>query len=263
MLKKKIVICLLIDYITYIMTKMSYQNIQKGCLLYEGKAKRIYQVIDQPNLVLQEFKDSLTAFNGEKKTTLKNKGLLNHTISCMLFKYLQKQGLTTHFITEQNTMLLTQKLKMIPLEVVVRNKVAGSLKKRLGLKEGKDINPPLIELYFKSDSLKDPLINEDHALLLKATDSSTLQTLKKMALEINKHLIKVFTLAGFHLVDFKLEFGIGQASDIMLGDEISPDTCRIWDIKTNEKLDKDRFRFDLGDVQLGYQIILDRLQKIS
>ena len=245
-----------------------YSHIQKGKLLYEGKAKRIYDIINQPYLVLHEFKDSLTAFNGEKSSSLEGKGQLNTAISTMLFQYLEKViGFKTHFIAqktfeEDKTMLLTQKLQMIPLEVVVRNKVAGSLKNRLALKEGIEIKPTLLEFYLKSDELKDPLINEGHILLLKIAEQETLSEIKNLALSINTHLKAIFNRIGLTLVDFKLEFGRDKNNKIVLGDEISPDTCRIWDTKTGKKLDKDCFRYDLGDVKEGYQIIKDKLTEV-
>ncbi len=246
-----------------------YSHIQKGNLLYEGKAKRIYHIINQPDLVLHEFKDSLTAFNGEKSSSLEGKGQLNTAISAMLFQHLEiTNGFKTHFIAQKTfegnkAMLLTQKLQMIPLEVVVRNKVAGSLKNRLGLKEGVDIKPILLEFYLKSDELKDPLINGGHILLLKIAEQADLSEIKNLALSINTHLQAIFNLISLTLVDFKLEFGRDKNNKIVLGDEISPDTCRIWDTKTGEKLDKDCFRYDLGDVKKGYQIIKDKLTEIT
>ena len=247
--------------------KEQYSHIQKGELFYEGKAKRIYHVIHQPDLVLHEFKDSLTAFNGEKSSSLEGKGHLNTAIAILLFQHLEiASGFKTHFIAQKTfednkTMLLTQKLQMIPLEVVVRNKVAGSLKKRLGLKEGEIIKPTLLEFYFKSDQLKDPLINEGHISLLKIANREDLSLMKQLAFKVNTHLQAIFNLAGLTLVDFKLEFGRDKNHKILLGDEISPDTCRVWDTKTGEKLDKDCFRYDLGDVKKGYQTIKDRLMK--
>ena len=243
---------------TYLSSKKNITS-AKGALLYEGKAKRIYEVPHQSHLLIQEFKDSLTAFNGEKKASLAGKGQINRQISTLLFEYLEKKTIPTHSILGQDHILFTEKLEMIPLEVVVRNTVAGSLKKRLGLKEGESIMPPLIELYFKSDPLKDPLINEDHAFLLKTTDSKTLKHIKSMALNINQYLITYFALKKLKLVDFKLEFGKNCEGQIILGDEITPDTCRIWDSQTGEKLDKDRFRYNLGDVKKGYQKILTLL----
>ena len=246
-----------------------HPHIQKGNLLYEGKAKRIYSVVNQPDLVLHEFKDSLTAFNGEKSSFLEGKGQLNTDISTMLFQHLEvTNGFKTHFITQKTfgknkPMLLTQKLQMIPLEVVVRNKVAGSLKKRLGLEEGTVIKPTLLEFYFKSDKLKDPLINEGHISLLKIADQETLSEIKNLALNMNTHLQNIFSPIGLTLVDFKLEFGRDKNNQIILGDEISPDTCRIWDTKTGEKLDKDCFRYNLGDVKRGYQIIKDKLTEVT
>ena len=245
-----------------------YPNIQKGHLCYEGKAKRIYHVVNQPDLVLHEFKDSLTAFNGEKSSSLEGKGQLNTAISTMLFQHLEvASGFKTHFIAQKTLdgnkpMLLTQKLQMIPLEVVVRNKVAGSLKNRLGLEEGTTIKPALLEFYLKSDQLKDPLINEGHISLLKIVEQEGLSEIKNLALNINTHLQAIFNLIGLTLVDFKLEFGRDKNNKIVLGDEISPDTCRIWDTKTGEKLDKDCFRYNLGDVKKGYQIIKDKLTEI-
>ena len=237
-------------------------NIKKGELLYEGKAKRIYAVIEQLDLILHEFKDSLTAFNGQKKDTLEGKSQINTAISSLLFQYLKTKGFETHFVAQvTNTMLLTKRLQMIPLEVVIRNQVAGSLKNRLGLKEGIVINPPLIELYLKSDKLKDPLINEGHVLLLKILDQKTLNHLKNLALKVNTYLTELFNFTDLILIDFKLEFGVNSNGQILLGDEISPDTCRIWDVKTGEKLDKDRFRYDLGDIKKSYQKIQDQLTK--
>ena len=229
----------------------------KGVLIYEGKAKRIYEVVGHPERVIQEFKDSLTAFNGEKKDTLPGKGQINAQITSHFFEYLEGKGIQTHFISHTQNTLLTHKLKMIPLEVVVRNYVAGSLKKRLGLEEGLHLSPPLVELYFKSDPLKDPLINEGHALLLKATDEATLKHIKALTLQVNQHLTCLLDSKGLQLVDFKLEFGQDQKGQVLLADEITPDTCRIWE--GAEKLDKDRFRFDLGDVKKGYQRIQQQL----
>jgi phosphoribosylaminoimidazole-succinocarboxamide synthase len=238
-------------------------NYQKSDLIYEGKAKKVFAVTGHSDLIIQEFKNSLTAFNGEKKASVDKKGQLNISISTMLFKYLATRGIPSHWVkTDENLNMVCKKLKMIPVEVVVRNFVAGSLKKKFNKPEGEPIQPALVELYFKADDLGDPFISDEQAKWLKVSDQATLDSLKKLALQINKELTEIFPKVGLKLVDFKLEFGIDSDGKVLLGDEISPDTCRLWDLKTGEKLDKDRFRYDLGDVVEGYQKIFDKLSKL-
>ncbi|MBD1373351.1 phosphoribosylaminoimidazolesuccinocarboxamide synthase [Hazenella sp. IB182357] len=228
-------------------------------MLYEGKAKQIYATDDQ-TVVRIQYKDEATAFNGEKKEQLAGKGEMNNCITSILFEYLHEKGIQTHFIRRISaTEQLVKRLKMIPLEVVVRNQVAGSLVKRLGLAEGTKLNQPIIEYYLKDDRLGDPLINHDHIATLRIIDPNTLADIRELALNVNEYLHKLFWDKGMVLVDFKLEYGIDEMGDVMLGDEISPDTCRLWDRETGDKLDKDRFRRDLGDVVKSYQIVWKRL----
>jgi phosphoribosylaminoimidazole-succinocarboxamide synthase len=234
----------------------------KNELLYEGKAKKIFST-EVEGILIQEFKDSLTAFNAQKKGSFDGKGNINLKITSCIFKYLTKLGIPTHFIEQLNDQdMVVEKLEMIPLEVVVRNKTAGSIATRLGLVEGLDISTPLVEFYYKKDELNDPLVTEDQiAIVLKAATASQILELKKKALEINKHLEKLFSEVGIDLIDFKIEFGVNSKNEIILADEISPDSCRLWDSKTKEKLDKDRFRRDLGKVEESYRLISDRILK--
>ncbi|WP_409272890.1 phosphoribosylaminoimidazolesuccinocarboxamide synthase [Neobacillus sp. SCS-31] len=230
-----------------------------GELLYEGKAKRIYSTADE-QAVLVEYKDSATAFNGEKKAEIAGKGQLNNEISSLLFKKLKEHGIESHFIEKVSaTEQLVKKVTIIPLEVVVRNIAAGSMAKRLGLKEGRPLLKPIVEFYFKDDSLGDPLITEDHILELQAATPGEIEVLKQKALEVNSFLSSFFEGLGVRLVDFKLEFGKDASGQLLLADEISPDTCRLWDMETNEKLDKDVFRRDLGSITDAYEKILVRL----
>lgn len=232
---------------------------QKRDKLYEGKAKVLWST-DDPSLLVQEFKDSLTAFDGEKLSSMGGKGAINCEISSAVFEMLEKRGVATHFVRRLSpNEQLVRHMKMIQLEVVVRNFVAGSLKMRTGLPEGKEIERPLVEFYYKSDELKDPLLAFDHIFLLGFLSMAEYNYLRKTALEINEALIDIFFGAGIKLVDFKLEFGWFETS-ILLGDEVTPDTCRLWDAKTGAKLDKDVFRFDLGDVESVYNEVLDRIK---
>lgn len=226
--------------------------------LYEGKAKIVYET-DRPDLLLVEFKDSATAFNGAKKGTIRGKGAINARMSALLFELLESRCIPTHFVSlsgEQE--MLVKRLEIIPLEVVVRNVAAGSLSKRLGLEEGAPLPRPVLELYYKSDALGDPLINRYHALVLGLATGEELDQLEEMALRVNQVLEEYLEGKGLRLVDFKLEFGRHEGQ-VVLGDEISPDTCRLWDLETGEKLDKDRFRRDLGGVEEAYQEVLRRL----
>jgi len=228
--------------------------------IYEGKAKRLFRLSD--GLIRHEFKNSATAFNGQKKAEFEGKGLLNSKMSAKLFELLEAEGILTHFVRwEAPQSLVTRELKMIPVEVVVRNKVAGSLAKRLGLEEGKSIEPPLVEWFLKDDAKGDPQVSEGILIALYQQKREVLEELKALSLKINALLREVYHEADLELVDFKLEFGIDSKLRICLGDEISPDTSRLWDVKTNEKLDKDRFRFELGDLMQGYREIWKRLEK--
>lgn len=229
-------------------------------LVYEGKAKRLYETED-PDVLRVEYKDSATAFNGVKKAEIEGKGKLNNEISSLIFKRLADKGVKSHFIRKiSEREQLVRRVEIIPLEVVVRNVVAGSLAKRLGLEEGTPAGQPVVEFYYKKDELGDPLITEDHVRLLGIASSEDLQFLRKQALVVNESLTALFAEIGVRLVDFKLEFGRGRDGAILLADEISPDTCRLWDRATNEKLDKDVFRQDLGSLTEVYQEILNRLR---
>ncbi|MEE8673394.1 MAG: phosphoribosylaminoimidazolesuccinocarboxamide synthase [Heyndrickxia faecalis] len=229
-------------------------------LVYEGKAKRLYETED-PDVLRVEYKDSATAFNGVKKAEIEGKGQLNNEISSLIFKRLAEKGVKSHFIRKiSEREQLVRRVEIIPLEVVVRNVVAGSLAKRLGLEEGTPVGQPVVEFYYKKDELGDPLITEDHVRILGIASSEDLQFLRKQALAVNESLKALFAEIGVRLVDFKLEFGRGRDGAILLADEISPDTCRLWDLATNEKLDKDVFRRDLGSLTEVYQEILNRLR---
>ncbi len=232
---------------------------EKGTLLYEGKAKQIFSTNDE-EVVWIRYKDSATAFNGEKKADIDGKGVLNNKISSLLFSKLAEQGVESHFIKQlSDHEQLVKRVDIIPLEVVVRNVIAGSLSKRLGIEEGTEMPKPIIEFYYKNDDLGDPLITDDHIDYLEiATKEERLQ-LREMALNVNEVLQGVFKEAGVLLVDFKLEFGKDGSGKILLGDEISPDTCRLWDRETKQKLDKDVFRRELGSLTEVYSIILERL----
>ena len=227
-------------------------------MLYEGKAKRIFST-DSPDEVRVRFKDDATAFNGEKKGTIQSKGVLNNAISSFFFELLQSKGIVTHFIRKLNDRdMLVKKLAIVPIEVVVRNISAGSLARRLGWEEGRKLSQPVVELYYKDDALGDPLINRSHVAALGIATQEQVDELESVARKVNTVLTEFLAAKNLLLVDFKLEFGLHEGK-ILLGDEISPDTCRFWDAKTNEKLDKDRFRRDLGSVEEAYQEIWRRV----
>jgi len=234
----------------------------KAELLYEGKAKKMFAVRGRPEEVWVEYKDSLTAFNAQKTGSFSGKGMINAKITSLLYGRLKKAGIPTHLIQDvSDTEMICQKLTIIPLEVVTRNRLAGSTAKKLGKEEGTALEQPLVEFYYKDDALGDPFLSDDQALMMKAVPRrEDLETLKKKALEINRVLRDEFSKAGLELIDFKLEFGRNAAGDIVLADEVSPDTCRLWDVKTGEKFDKDRFRRDLGKVEESYQEVLNRLK---
>nr|WP_205964107.1 phosphoribosylaminoimidazolesuccinocarboxamide synthase [Psychrobacillus sp. BL-248-WT-3] len=235
----------------------------KGDLLYEGKAKRLY-VTENEEVLYVTYKDSATAFNGEKKAEINGKGILNNKITTILFEQLKKYGIESHFIEQlsENDQLV-KKVEIIPLEVVVRNIAAGSLSKRLGLEEGTLLKHPIVEFYLKDDELGDPLLTNAHLDLLEIASSEEIDTLQTMALKVNQVLLPIFSDIGVTLVDFKLEFGKTADGSILLADEISPDTCRLWDKETNQKLDKDVFRRNLGSLTEVYEIILSRLGGLS
>ncbi len=242
-------------------TSSTVANHSTTPLIYEGKAKKIFEIPGEPHHVLMEFKDSLTAFNAQKKGSFDSKGIINRDIAAIIFKELSKNGISSHFIENVGERgMKTQRVEIIPLEVVVRNTLAGSTAKKMGRDEGEKLDHPLVEFYFKKDELNDPFVSDDQILTFKIADSKTIHELKRQALEINKVLLKTFQTIGIQLVDFKVEFGRTSAGEILLADEITPDCCRLWDLKTGEKMDKDRFRRDLGGVDQYYQEVLKRLQ---
>lgn len=231
---------------------------EKGAMLYEGKAKKIF-LTEKDDEVIQYFKDDATAFNAEKRGTILEKGIVNNTISTRLFQELADAGIPSHFIQQLNDReMLVRRVNIILIEVVVRNRATGSIIKRLGIEEGMFVDPPLVEFFYKDDSLGDPLITEDHIRLLKLATPSQVAELRKQAIKINEVLLPFFQKRGMMLVDFKLEFGLWNGQ-IILADEISPDTCRFWDIQTGERMDKDRFRKDLGRIEETYQEVLKRV----
>ncbi len=235
---------------------------KKSTQLYEGKAKKVFLTEDS-NLVIQEFKDDATAFNNKKKGTIADKGVVNNSISCKLFTLLEKEGIHTHLVEKLSDRdMLCRHLDIIKVEVVVRNIAAGSLVKRYGFAEGTVLAKPIVEFYLKDDDLDDPLMNESHAVALGVATLEELSVLKNRAEAINAVLKKFFADRKLKLVDFKLEFG-RHNGEILLGDEISPDTCRLWDLETNEKLDKDRFRFDLGGVEDAYSEVQRRVLELD
>lgn len=231
---------------------------EKGELLYEGKAKRVYETDDEA-VLWAEFKDSATAFDGVKKGTIERKGVYNATMSAKLFPVLERESIATHFLEQVGERsLLVRRLKMFPVEIVMRNRVAGSLAKRYGLERGISLEKPLLEYYLKNDDLHDPMMNRNHVLILGYMTERKLSRVEAEAAKVNRVLGNYMKERGLELVDFKLEFG-EAGRKIYLGDEISPDTCRIWDADTGEVFDKDRFRFDLGEVESHYEEVVRRL----
>jgi len=228
--------------------------------LYEGKAKVLYST-ENPEEIIQYFKDDATAFNNKIKDVIASKGILNNYISEYIMLELQKNDIPTHFIKRiDERRQLVKKCKIIPLEVIIRNTTAGSMAKRLGIEEGIDIKNPVLDLCYKEDALNDPLINEDQAVeVLKAVTRAELALIRKLTFRINGILQKIFSDIGIKLVDFKIEFGFDSQNNILLADEISPDSCRLWDAKTNDKLDKDRFRRGLGGLVEAYTEVANRL----
>ena len=228
-------------------------------LLYEGKAKKLF-ITEDPQILRVEYKDDATAFNGEKFDRLRDKGRLNNAITVFFFEHLDTKDIPSHFVRKiSETEQLVRRVKIIPLEVVVRNVAAGSLSKRIGWEEGKDLPHPIVEFYYKDDDLGDPLLTEEHIRLLELASEAQIEELKKRGLAVNEALKSLMLSKGIRLIDFKLEFGLDQKGEILLADEISPDTCRFWDIESGKILDKDRFRRDLGGVTEAYLEIHQRL----
>lgn len=236
-------------------------SVEKTDFLYEGKAKKIYNTND-PNLVIVYYKDDATAGNGEKHGLIEDKGVLNNKITTILFEKLESQGIRTHFkekISDREQ--VCERLDIFPLEVITRNVIAGSMAKRLNIEEGTKPPHTIFELCYKDDSLGDPLINDHHAVALKAATYDEINEIYGITKKINDLLVSIFDAEGITLVDFKIEFGKNAKGEIVLADEITPDTCRLWDKETGKKLDKDRFRRDLGSVQEAYIEILQRIGK--
>ncbi len=235
---------------------------QQKEMLYEGKAKQVF-LTDNDDQIIIHYKDAATAFNNVKKAMIDNKGVLNNAISTLIFEQLHKAGVKTHYIETLNDRdQLCLKVEIIPIEVIVRNIIAGSMAQRLGLVEGTKPSNTIYDICYKNDELGDPLINDHHAVALGALSYEELEQVYAMTAQINVALTEMFAKMNITLVDFKIEFGRTSSGEIVLADEVSPDTCRLWDKDTNEKLDKDRFRRDLGKVREAYEEILARLQKL-
>lgn len=231
----------------------------KGKQLYEGKAKKIFET-DKPEILFVSYKDDATAFNGIKKGTILGKGIINNKVTNYMMRLLEKAGIPTHYIEEiSDRETLVKKVSIIPLEVIIRNVSAGSFAKNYGVEEGIIFDEPTIEFSYKNDNLGDPLINSYHAIALKLATKEEIEIIKKYAFKINEEMKKFFISINVKLIDFKLEFGKLADNKIVLADEISPDTCRFWDATTNEKLDKDRFRRDLGNVEGAYKEMMKRI----
>ena len=227
--------------------------------IYEGKAKKVFAT-DDPNLCIVDYKDDATAFNGQKKGTIVGKGVVNNRMSNFMFQLLEKHGVKTHFVEElSDRETLVKKVSIVPLEVIIRNLSAGSFAKRYGVEEGIEFAQPTIEFSYKNDDLGDPLINDYHALALGLATQEEIDTIKAMAFKVNEVMKEYFKKLDVILVDFKLEFGKTADGEIVLADEIPPDPCRFWDVHTHEKLDKDRFRRDLGGVEEAYAEMMKRI----
>jgi len=235
-------------------------NLEKKSLLYDGKSKTLFEV-ENPELAIQVFKDDATAFNAQKKGKILNKGKINNGVSSLLFRFLKSKGVPSHFVEKiSETEMLVRKLKIIPVEVVVRNLAAGSLCKRLGIERGQALQPPLVEYFLKNDSLGDPLVSEGHIEYFRWASTAELDFMRNTALKINEELKKIFKDLQVILVDFKLEFGKTHQDQVVLADEITLDGCRLWDQNTGESLDKDQFRLDLGRVDEVYEGMYQRLE---
>lgn len=232
--------------------------------IYEGKAKILFPVEDHENQIYLEFKNSLTAFNAQKKGEFKGKGHVNREIASYIFRYLKQRGIRSHWIADDGeTGMVVDRVTIVPLEVVVRNVLAGSTAKKFGIQEGHSLKAPLVELFFKDDALGDPFVSDEQAEMLEVANKKDLEILKAQALQINAALKEFFLELGLSLIDFKVEFGrLASTGEIVLADEITPDCCRLWDSKTNEKMDKDRFRRDLGGVEEAYQEVLNKIKNV-
>ena len=234
-------------------------NWEKKEQLYEGKAKKVFATQD-PEVVIVDYKDDATAFNGEKKGTIVGKGVINNRMSNYIMKQLAKEGVPTHLVEElSDRETAVKKVSIVPLEVIVRNVAAGSFSKRMGVEEGKALLCPIVEFSYKCDELNDPFINDDYALALGLATQEEIDTIKNYTRKVNEVLKKFFLSIGIRLIDFKIEFGRLADGTIILADEISPDTCRLWDVETNEKLDKDRFRRDMGGTEEAYHEVMKRI----
>jgi phosphoribosylaminoimidazole-succinocarboxamide synthase len=236
----------------------------KGALIREGKAKVLFETETPGPLLIQYFKDDATAFNAQKKASIQGKGIVNNTVSTWLFSYLEKKGIPTHFISKLSEReMLVKRVQIIPIELVVRNRAAGSIVKRLGIEKGTGFNPPLVEYFYKDDSLGDPLVSEGHILHFQWATMEELARMVELSLTVNRHLSELFAKASLELIDFKLEFGkVAETGQVVLADEFSPDGCRLWDKATGESKDKDRFRQDLGGVQEAYLEVQSRLAEV-
>ncbi|MDE6788991.1 MAG: phosphoribosylaminoimidazolesuccinocarboxamide synthase [Ruminococcus sp.] len=235
------------------------ENVTKTEQLYEGKAKKVYAT-NNPDLVIVDYKDDATAFNGEKKGTISGKGAINNRMTNYMFKMLEKEGVPTHLVEEiSDRETIVKKVSIVPLEVIIRNVAAGSFSKRMGVEEGTKLLTPILEFSYKNDDLGDPFINDYYALALGLATKEEIDTIAKYAFKVNEFMVKFFKELNIDLIDFKIEFGRTSDGTIILADEISPDTCRFWDSTTHEKLDKDRFRRDMGGVEEAYQEIMKRL----
>lgn len=235
------------------------ENVTKLEQLYEGKAKKVYATND-PDLVIVDYKDDATAFNGEKKGTISGKGVINNQMTNYMFKMLEKEGVPTHLVEEiSERETIVKKVSIVPLEVIIRNVAAGSFSKRMGVEEGTKLLTPILEFSYKNDDLGDPFINDYYALALGLATKEEIDTISKYAFKVNEFMVNFFKGLNIDLIDFKIEFGRTSDGTIILADEISPDTCRFWDSTTHEKLDKDRFRRDMGGVEEAYHEIMKRL----
>ena len=233
-------------------------NVTKGKQLYEGKAKKVFETSD-PDLVIVDYKDDATAFNGEKKGTIVGKGVINNKMTNLMFGLLEKEGVPTHLVEElSDRETLVKKVEIVPLEVIVRNVAAGSFSKKLGIEEGRKLSCPTLEFSYKNDDLGDPFINDYYALALDLATKEEIETISRYAFKVNEFMLKFFKEINVDLIDFKIEFGRFH-NEILLADEISPDTCRFWDSTTHEKLDKDRFRRDMGGVEDAYNEMMKRI----
>ncbi|MDR2088150.1 MAG: phosphoribosylaminoimidazolesuccinocarboxamide synthase [Clostridiales Family XIII bacterium] len=228
--------------------------------LYEGKAKKVFET-DDPELLIVSYKDDATAFNGQKKGQIADKGVVNNIMSNILFGILEDAGVPTHLVKQlSDRETLVKRVRILPLEVIIRNVAAGSFSQRYGVEEGSPLARTVLEFSYKNDALGDPLINDDHILALELSTEAELARVRDYAFKVNEVMKEFFRARGLKLIDFKIEFGVDSKGTILLADEISPDTCRLWDAETNEKMDKDRFRRDLGKVEETYRAVLDRVK---